>query len=90
MNHRHDLFKWRRTELGWSLGEVQRRLPRKAKLAKGTILAAEKAGANPQAGTLKILARCYGIEPSFSMNFNLPKDQFHSALVSGEMQQGVR
>lgn len=68
------------------MGEVQRRLPRKAKLAKGTILAAERSGANPQAGTLKVLARCYGIDPSFSMNFDLSKDDFHRALVNGDLQ----
>lgn len=79
MNHRYDLFRWRRKQLGYSFGDVATI----SKLAKGTVIGAEKRNANPQASTLKRLAKCYGLDPSSSMNFNLKPDDFHLAVVNG-------
>lgn len=79
MNYRYDLFKWRREQLGFSFGDVKR----KAKLAKGTIIAGEKRTGNPQAKTIKLLSKVYGLDPAAAMNFKLKPEDFHSAVLNG-------
>ena len=80
MNHRYDLFKQRRRQLGYTFGDVSKI----SGLAKGTVIAAEKRSGNPQASTLKRLSKCYGLDPASSMNFKLrlPSD-IHLAVVNG-------
>lgn len=78
MNHRYDLLKARRKQLGLT----QRQVGRDTGLAKNTVALSEERDGNPQASTLKKLCIRYGLDPSASMNFKLRSKDFASAVVN--------
>lgn len=79
MNHRFDLLKKRRQDLGLTVRDVNKR----TKLAYATVTAAERRNYDPKVSTLKKLAKCYQLDPSSLLNDKLKPEDFHSAVVNG-------
>lgn len=79
LNHRYDLFKARREALGMTFEEAVIA----SGLSKGAVHRAEKITGNPNANTLKKLSRAYKMNPAFTMNFEITKDDFLRAVGNG-------
>lgn len=79
MNHRYDLLKHRRKELGLSLEAAAIA----AGVGKGTVHESERPTGNPRAGTINALSGAYGIDPSFILNQKLKKKDFNLAVLNG-------
>ena len=83
-HYRHDLIVWRMTQLGLSANQTALKTKKGKKHLSSTSISNAMSGACRKMETLWDIARALGLKWEYLFKLDLPENQFHRAVLSGD------